>query len=997
VHREPDDRTSAAKAATDEPRAQGSLVTPPHVLLVEDNEVTRKLVRAALEHAGIRVVLAPRAADALRLARTESVDLVLQDLVLPDADGFELLGLLRPLLRPGVPVLAFTGLLSAHAEGRLCGAGFDDVITKPVEPARLREIVRTYLPSEAQPAGAVGSGKRVLLVDDDAVQRKLVAFRLGRAGFIVTQAADGEEALRIAQSSTPDSIVSDVLMPGIDGFELTRRARHVPSLRNCPIVLLTNSYLEESDRQLARTMGADAYVTRSPDLTELLSTLLAIAPASHSLEVPAIGDATVERSHIERALSQLDRQVVLNTTLTHRCAMMSAEIAILGGLTNALAEKRDIDAALDTALDACFDAGGISWGFLFVRESGIDRKRAIGLSAPTRTRVEQRVEAVLALATARNASGEGPGPLAASEVASAGLALEEALLAPIVHRATVLGFLLLGMGRVDDHRAAFAEVVAGQIASTLVLAGKFQELERASKADRAHARLLASVLDAIPDPVLVVECDHRVSHANGAARREGLADVSSVPERWPSELGLQHPHRAEAVPWDELPVVRALAGENVEQAELRRVRREGEAQWLAVRARAVRSEDGAIERAVAVVRDVTTERLQTARQIGADRMASIGLLAAGVAHEINNPLTAVLAELELAMEQLGAERSSITEGLRAAHAAAERVRTLVRDLKTLSRAEQDEVAVIDVRRTLDLSIRMAAPETRTRAVVTRRYDDPLPSVRANESRLGQVFLNLLVNAAHAIASTTGTGHRIDVRARESAGGVCVEVEDTGGGMTDAVRNRVFAPFFTTKASGTGTGLGLAISRQIVSAYGGRIEFETQVGRGTTFRVWLPAAAADPTPAPPRRSAGSPSLAPPRRARVLIVDDDALVLLTLSRILRSEHDVETESSSPQALNRLVAGANYEVILCDVNMPEISGLELIQRLEPERPDLAGSVVLMTGGTVSDDMNEPARRRGLGARVCIEKPIDPKSLRQLVRERIESVTQAPARSSR
>jgi PAS domain S-box-containing protein len=246
-------------------------------------------------------------------------------------------------------------------------------------------------------------------------------------------------------------------------------------------------------------------------------------------------------------------------------------------------------------------------------------------------------------------------------------------------------------------------------------------------------------------------------------------------------------------------------------------------------------------------RDLTERKALEAQVVLADRLASVGRLAATVGHEINNPLAFVLANLEMSLERLGgggidAERAAdIAEMLREAREGAERVRTIVRDLKVFSRGESEERASVDPRRVLDSCVSMARGEIRHRARLEKRYA-PTPAVRVNESRLGQVLLNLLVNAAHAIPEESPEEHLITVSTGTDAQGrVVIEVSDTGTGMTDEVRRRIFEPFFTTKPGGVGTGLGLSICQSIVTALGGEITVESALGRGSTFRVCLPPA------------------------------------------------------------------------------------------------------------------------------------------------------------
>jgi signal transduction histidine kinase len=231
-----------------------------------------------------------------------------------------------------------------------------------------------------------------------------------------------------------------------------------------------------------------------------------------------------------------------------------------------------------------------------------------------------------------------------------------------------------------------------------------------------------------------------------------------------------------------------------------------------------------------------------------ERMASIGVVAAGVVHEINNPLTVLMGSAELAVRTLSADAAAadnaqktvVHEELDRVLEAADRLRQIVADVKLFSHAGADPVVSVDVTNTLASSVRMALHETSGRChVVTRFGDTPLVALPA--SRLGQVFLNLLLNAAQAIAPGNAEHNEIRITTfTDETGWAVIEVADTGCGIPAQVQKTIFEPFMTTKAVGVGTGLGLFVTHRIVSDAGGRIEFESEVGRGTTFRVRLPA-------------------------------------------------------------------------------------------------------------------------------------------------------------
>ncbi|HEY0841122.1 MAG TPA: ATP-binding protein, partial [Vulgatibacter sp.] len=340
-----------------------------------------------------------------------------------------------------------------------------------------------------------------------------------------------------------------------------------------------------------------------------------------------------------------------------------------------------------------------------------------------------------------------------------------------------------------------------------------------------------------------------------------------------------------------------------------------------------------------------------------DRMASMGTLAAGVAHEINNPLAALVANLEFVRQDLDAlieaahgeaagiltRLRSIEEPLRDAKDATERVREIARDLKIFSRSDEGETGAVDLRRVIESTIRMARTEIRHRARLVLDIGG-VPPVQGNEGRLGQVFLNLIVNAAHAIPEGRVGSNEIRIVARESEPGkVVTEVRDTGSGIPPEVLHRIFDPFYTSKPKGEGTGLGLSICRRIIAALGGDIAVESRVGEGTSFRITLPVAESGPRQV--RSEEGS--IEPGRRGRILVVDDEPMLLAALRRILAADHDVVECASAREAIDRILSGESYDAVLCDLMMPELTGMDLYEMMAGVSPELADRVIFMTGG--------------------------------------------------
>jgi CheY-like chemotaxis protein len=369
-------------------------------------------------------------------------------------------------------------------------------------------------------------------------------------------------------------------------------------------------------------------------------------------------------------------------------------------------------------------------------------------------------------------------------------------------------------------------------------------------------------------------------------------------------------------------------------------------------------------------------------------MASVGILAAGVAHEINNPLASVIANLSLAIRDLADVSNQqgetalrdLQDELSDARDSAERIRNIVRDLKLFSRADDDQRGPVDVRRVLESSLRMAWNEIRHRARLIKNYA-AVPAINANESRLGQVFLNLIVNAAQSMPEGRAEANEIRVATSVGPGGsVLVEISDTGSGMGPDVIKRLFTPFFTTKPVGVGTGLGLSICHRIITSIGGQIEVESTLGVGSTFKVVLPVIATsfetlEPAPGAIRAAV--------RRGRVLVIDDEPMIANVVRKTLAHDHDVTTVNRAQDALAKVLSGERFDVILCDLMMPEMTGMDLHAELVQSAPEQADQMIFLTGGAFT------ARARAFldqATNLRVEKPFDTVALRAIVNDRVK-----------
>ncbi len=410
------------------------------------------------------------------------------------------------------------------------------------------------------------------------------------------------------------------------------------------------------------------------------------------------------------------------------------------------------------------------------------------------------------------------------------------------------------------------------------------------------------------------------------------------------------------------------------------------------------------DRVLLYMRDTTAAREVEVRRLQAEKMASIGILAAGVAHEINNPAAFVLGNFDAlsvhfrtledrvrASSSDPGFKTAVTEILFEANAILQeskegmaRIHRIVRSLSSFTHVDDDQGVPTDLNTAVDSTLGILRNELRHRASVDKDLQ-ATRLVRSTPAGLGQVFLNLIMNAIQAVDEARGKDNRIRVRTYDHGDDVIFEVRDNGCGITPGVLPRIFDSFFTTKPRGVGTGLGLSISQGIVQSLGGTITVETELGRGTLFRVQLPAEAPSPEPASPPEPVAAPRYS---RRRILAVDDEALLLKAYRRMISDTHEVVTALGGRDALLVLRKRQDFDVILCDLQMPEMSGMELFMTAKREFPELAKRFVFVTGGAFSAE----ARHFLEQAVTCLNKPFSVDELMGLIEAKVAENGVAP-----
>jgi len=495
--------------------------------------------------------------------------------------------------------------------------------------------------------------------------------------------------------------------------------------------------------------------------------------------------------------------------------------------------------------------------------------------------------------------------------------------APLVAGGRTMGAVSVSSDRAGVLGNAELTLVSLVLAQGAIALENARLVELLSSAKREWEK----TVDAISQAICIVDAHGTVRRANLVFAELIQMPVTALPGRpW---LGLLPPA------WSD-PVARAIAEPSATSVEIRA----GERTLLL--STIPMAEPGS---AVLVFEDHTDRRRLQEQLIQSEKMSAIGQLIAGVAHDLNNPLASVVGFSDFLAET--GVPAALEEPLQVIRQEAERAATIVKNLLSFARSQEGERVRQPIQPLLDSTLVLLRNQLMAYKVeATLDVEPGLPEVEVNANQIKQVFVNLINNACQAIASDAPSG-RIWISAKRAQDVIAVSVTDSGPGIPEDVALRVFEPFFTTKPEGQGTGLGLSICQGILKEHGGRITLETRPGGGATFAVELPvgvpAARAEPAPAP--RGEAKP-------LHILVVDDEPHILHYMRATLESwGHTVEVASDGAYALERALAGP-FDVIICDLRMPHLSGRDMYMKLVRQDPRVAEHIIFATGDTVRGD---------------------------------------------
>jgi PAS domain S-box-containing protein len=747
---------------------------------------------------------------------------------------------------------------------------------------------------------------RILVVDDELGPRESLRMLL-KPAYQIQTADSGRAALDQIPAYRPDIVILDIKMPELDGLEVLRRIKRLD--KTIEVVMIT-AYASLETVKMALTHGAFEYLIKPfsrQDLEDVVRRALGRRQAEQGT-----------RGQVARLVEEMRRLAAKTRELEEAARREAVEESLRVTQLSILREiSRTFVSQLETPAISTAVTGQL--------------QSALGYD-------------VVSIAPTAPATGSGD-----TRVVSC----------PIRDAEGPLGWLVVDnrqSGRpVDPRERELLEMLSEYVAIALRNARLYSQIDDTR---RSLEQLIASAGDAI----ITVTGDDRVGGWNPAAERTfGLAANQALGRRI-----------VEVLPEAEYDTARRRLADGAEREAFEVSRAFGGSRvlTLAVTLSGLRNRQGGLDGLIAIVRDITTEREIETQLHQSEKLTALGQLAGGIAHDFNNLLQAILGYAQL-MKQNPSNAGLIERSLTVVESAAMDGSETVRRIQQFARLRPDEQFVgVDINQIVQDAVAITRPRWEeniardSRALELRLELQADALIQGRPAALSEVLTNLILNAMDAMPE----GGRLTIATSHTPGReVRVTVADTGIGMPETIRQRIFEPFYSTKGEG-GSGLGLSMAYSIVRRHGGEIQVDSEPGAGTTFALTFPIAQESETPEPP-----SPTPEGHRQFRVLVVDDNAQVLATLTEMMRRVSHLVTPAITGRAALQDYANGRFDVVITNIGMAEMNGWEFAERLRALDPRVP--LLFITGWGLREE--DRARLAGLGVRRCLFKPVRPEDL--------------------
>jgi len=852
----------------------------------------------------------------------------------------------------------------------------------------------------------------ILVVDDLSTNRAFLVTLLRHQGHRLLEAADGDQALVAVRAERPDLVITDVMMPVMDGYEFVRQLRLDPTTSGIPVVFSTAHYGEREARSLALAGGVSDVLTKPAESADVLKIVDRVLSGTSETQ-PALSGAPLtadfDREHLRLLTDKVSEKA-------GDLRIANARLRALVNIGMELASEPDSERLLQNVCAAgrdLFGATYVTLGILNRHDRTVKRFSTYPADAGLWIKTGDAISGILATVVTerRTLRGHNPdGDPARLQLPARHPTVQAFLAAPIASPAQVYGWICL----VGNEQRTFSEddehmvlALAGQV-GRIYENGHFYRLAK-KRADELEQEILnrkQAESDARDERDRAQRAEERMRFALESAG-VGIWDMDCTTGavQWSAILESQYgvgpgmfggtfdAFVGRVHPDDRQSAVETLENAMKAGSDFSTLHRtiwpDGTEHWLSGAGRFHLGEHGQAMRGIGISLDVTERRSLEEQFQHAQKMEAVGRLASGVAHDFNNVLTAILGYCELLLNDIPSDDPRHAD-VALIHKAGVTAASLTRQLLAFSRKQIIEPTLLDLNRVVaEMQSMLGRLIGQDVKIVLRPQPEPA-RVNADRGQMEQIIMNLALNARDAMPTGgTMTIETSDVeldthyamRHRSAVAGpyVALRVTDTGTGITPAILLRLFEPFFTTKEVGKGTGLGLATVHGIVTRYGGSVDVSSEIGKGTSFTVYLPrttdvAPAVEPPPAVARR--------PLATQTVLVVEDEAILRMLAKRMLeRQGYTVLVAASAEEALRLFEQNASIDVLLTDVVMPGATGPELTGRLVEWRPGL--KVIYMSGHTEDAIVQHGVLKPGVA---FLQKPFTSESLGGKIRELLD-----------
>ena len=810
---------------------------------------------------------------------------------------------------------------------------------------------------------------RILVLEDRPQDRLYLTTLLGYRGFSVVEAANGEEGLAAAAVGHFDLVISDVLMPKMDGYEFVRRLRRTAAGADVPVLFYTATYREREARELAAECGVVEVMIKPSEPEALLAKIDEVLSRGRVL-VPAIADEPFERRHAlvtsdkllekVRDLEASERRLAALLQVGHRLIEERDPVTLLDRVCTTVRET-----TLATyAMVALFSEDGKRMSLVITsghEEPVADQVRALGELPPPIQKVAVDRRPL-----------RGRTPHGKPQYFTWHPPVSSYLLVPLISPDRVLGVIAvagkIGAPEFSDADEQLASILGAQAGTAYENARLINELEAKAAMLREREETTEFALSAAG--VGIYERNlltNQIRQSQALARMFGVPDGATLDDLY-AIFDPDDRDRSRQL------IERAIRDGSDFNLDFKAAPAGRSGAYFHARGRVETTAQGTPTRLVSVVIDMTDRRTLEGQLRQAQKMEAIGQLASGVAHDFNNLLTVIngysLFLLESAVDD--DQRNDANAILEAGR----RAEGLTRQLLAFSRTQAREIAVFDLNVLIQGLSGMLIRLIGAHVSLVTILGDAIGPIRDDRGQIEQVIMNLVVNARDAMPEGGEVRLETSTATVDGTEWVRLVVSDTGTGMSDEVKARLFEPFFTTKAPGYGTGLGMAVVFSIISQSGGRLSVESVVGAGSTFTILLPRTDAPVTRtevATPTRVGGTES--------ILLVEDEEPVR-QLARVIleRAGYRVQAAADGAAALTLCAQQpqGTFDLVVTDVLMPGRTGPDLFRQLSASCPELR---VLYVSGYAREtilDVRRLDRQAGF-----LAKPFTAESLTQKVRE--------------